>query len=317
MKRFQITRRGALGLLGAAVPFGMPAIVRAQSRTIRLGTGTSESFMAPFFARELGLFTKAGLDVDVQALPVLSTAIPALAGGSLDVTASDPTQIANAVGRGIPFRMFAGGALYDANHPTIVLCIGLNGPMKTAGDLVGQPIGVVSLDGLPTASVKEWIRRQGTDPTGVKFVEMSFATVPAALARGSVAAGVIGEPFLSGAKGQVRWLAQTFTSVGRSFYFNCWFAKNDWLNANPDSARKLAGALYEAGKWANAHHDESIAIVSRISKIDPDKVRGMARALYPGSLEAKLVQPVLDVGLRWGMISQPVQANDLIWHPAT
>ena len=90
--RIQVTRRSALGLLGAAVPFGVPAIVRAQSRTIRLGTGTSESFMAPFFARELGLFTKAGLDVDVQALPVLSTAIPALAGGSLDVTASDPTQ---------------------------------------------------------------------------------------------------------------------------------------------------------------------------------------------------------------------------------
>jgi NitT/TauT family transport system substrate-binding protein len=309
-----LRRSRALALLGSALPFGMPAVVRAQSKTIRLGTGTSESFMAPFFARELGLFTKAGLDVDVQALPVLSTAIPALAGGSLDITASDPTQIANAIGRGIPFRMFAGGALYDANHPTIVLCVGENSTVKTARDLAGQAIGVVSLDGLPTASVKEWLRQQGGDPTSVKFVEMSFATVPAALARGAIAAGVIGEPFLSEAKG-VRRLAQTFTSVGRSFYFNCWFAKKDWLDTNADAVRKLSAALYEAGRWANAHHDESTALVSRISKIEPDKVRGMARALYPLSLEAKLVQPVLDVGNRWGIVAQPVVADNIIWHP--
>lgn len=291
----------------------MPAIVRAQSRTIRLGTGTSESFMAPLFARELGLFARAGLDVDVQVLPVLSTALPAIAGGSLDVTASDPTQIANAVARGLPFRMFAGGALYDANHPTIVLCVAPAGSVKTAHDLAGGAIGVVSLDGLPTASVKEWLRLNGGDPAGVKFVEMSFATVPAALGRGTVAAGVIGEPFLSAARGAVRQLAPTFTAIGRSFYFNCWFAKKDWLDANPDTAHKLTGALYEAGRWANANHEQSVAIVSRISKIDPDRVRGMARALYPLSLEAKLVQPVLDVGFRWGAIAQPAQAADVIW----
>jgi NitT/TauT family transport system substrate-binding protein len=245
---------------------------------------------------------------------VLAMSITKLAGGSLDVTASDPTQVANAISRGIPFRMFAGGALYDANHPTIVLGAGENSGVKTARDLAGQAIGVVSLDGLPTASVKEWLRQQGSDPAGVKFVEMSFATVPAALARGTIAAGVIGEPFLSEATG-VRRLAQTFTAVGRSFYFNCWFAKKDWLDANADTVRKLSAALYDAGRWANAHHDESTALVSRISKIEPDKVRSMARALYPLSLEAKLVQPVLDVGQRWGIVAQPVQADAIIWHP--
>ena len=258
----------------------------------------------------------AGLDVDVQVLPVLSTALPAVAGGSLDITASDPTQIANAVAKGLPFRMFAGGALYDANHPTIVLCVAPNGSVKSARDLNGQSIGVVSLDGLPTVSVKEWLRQNGGDPSGVKFVEMSFATVPAALARGTIAAGVVGEPFLSGAHAEVRHLAETFTAIGRSFYFNCWFAKKDWLDANAGVARKLAGVLYEAGRWANAHHDESVAIVSRISKIEPDKVRGMARALYPLSLEAKLVQPVLDAGVRWGAVAQPVQAPDIMWRPA-
>ena len=313
--RVRVSRLRALTALGAALPFGFPAIVRAQSRTIRLGTGTSESFMAPFFARELGLFAKAGLDVDVLALPVLSTALPAVAGGSLDITASDPVQVANAVARGIPFRLFAGGALYDANHPTIVLCVGDDGAVKTAADLNGKSIGVVSLDGLPTVSVKEWMRQNGGDPASVKFVEMSFATVPAALSRGTIAAGVVGEPFLSQAKG-VRRLAQTFTAIGRSFYFNCWFAKKDWLDANAETAHKLAGALYEAGRWANAHHDESAAIVSRISKIEAERVRQMARSLYPYSLEAKLIEPVLDVGLRWGAIAQKASAADIMWRPA-
>lgn len=314
MDRSRVARRGALAALaGAALPFGMPAFVRAQTRTIRLGTGTSESFLAPFFARELGLFARAGLDVDIQALPVLSTALPALAGGSLDITASDPTQIANAIGRGIPFRIFAGGALYDANHPTIVLCVAPNSAVKSAHDLAGQSIGVVSLDGLPTVSVKEWLHQNGSDPAGVKFVEMSFATVPAALARGTIAAGVIGEPFLSGAGDGVRRLAQTFTAIGRSFYFNCWFAKKDWLDANPDAARKIAGALYDAGRWADAHHDDSAALVSSITKIPPERVRGMARSLFASSLDAKLVQPVLDAGLRWGAVAQPVAAAQIIW----
>ncbi len=38
--RTLVTRRGALAALVTAVPFGMPAIIRTQSRTIRLVQAT-------------------------------------------------------------------------------------------------------------------------------------------------------------------------------------------------------------------------------------------------------------------------------------
>lgn len=38
--RTLVTRRGALAALVSAVPFGMPAIIRTQSRTIRLVQAT-------------------------------------------------------------------------------------------------------------------------------------------------------------------------------------------------------------------------------------------------------------------------------------
>jgi NitT/TauT family transport system substrate-binding protein len=225
---------------------------------------------------------------------------------------SDISQIANAVNRGIPFSFFAGGSVYRSETPATVLCVAKDSPLKNIRELEGKPIGVNGLRTLAEISVRETFRLAGGDPANLVFVEIGPTLAIAALQRGTVAAAVVSEPFLSSAGDAVRVFAKPYDAVAKQFYICSWFAKNDWITQNSDIVRKLTAAIYETADYANSHHDETEPILVKYLKFDPEKVKRLTRATYGLSLDPKLMQPVLDITYKYGVLTQPVKASSLI-----
>jgi ABC-type nitrate/sulfonate/bicarbonate transport system substrate-binding protein len=133
-----------------------------------------------------------------------------------------------------------------------------------------------------------------------------------ALARGAVAAALMGEPFIADNKDTIGKLAVPFDSVARSFYIGCWYAQRDWLAKNADAVRRFTSAIYAAGAWANTHRSASAAIEATYVKLDVERLRAMPRNSFALALDPKLMQPVLDLALRYKMLTAPVAAPDLV-----
>ncbi len=77
--------------------------------------------------------------------------------------------------------------------------------------------------------------------------------------------------------------------------------------------RRLATALYDTARWANGHHDETAPILAKYAKLDLARIRAMNRTRYATSLDPKLMQPVLDIALRYNLLEKPKSpAADLI-----
>ena len=131
--------------------------------------------------------------------------------------------------------------------------------------------------------------------------------------RGTVPAAIVGEPFFTAAGDQIRVLAKTYDTIAKRFYVSAMFAKRDWLDANAAMVRKFVAAVYETAEWVNAHHDESAPLLASFLKIDVDKVKATPRATYATSLDPKLMQPVLDIAVRYGVVEKPVDAATLVW----
>jgi ABC-type nitrate/sulfonate/bicarbonate transport system substrate-binding protein len=107
-------------------------------------------------------------------------------------------------------------------------------------------------------------------------------------------------------------LANSYNTVADRFILNAFYARSDWLTENPDLAHRLAAALYDAARWANTHHTDTLAILVKYGKLDPDKLANVRRATYATSFDAALLRPVLDIGLKYKVIGKALTASEMI-----
>jgi NitT/TauT family transport system substrate-binding protein len=308
------SRARLLAALGAALAAaGVPALVRAQTGIpIRVGTVAADSYAEPYYAADIGAFTKAGLNADTTTFNNGAVLAAACAGGTIDVGCGDIVSITNAVGHGVPFVVIAGGGLSTTTALTTVLCVAKNSPLRSPKELEGAAIGVVSLVSLSSAAVKAWLDENGVDVTKVKIVEIPFPQMGGALERGAIAAALITEPALSAAGPDVRAFAKPYDAVAKQFISGYWFTTRDWLAANPEAAKQFVGAIYETARWANGHQGESLRILVKYTKLDSERARSMNRSIYATSLDPRLMQPVLNVAAKYKAIERPFTAAELI-----
>lgn len=297
---------GALPALAAA-----PALAQAGS-PVRMAGIPAESYCEPYYAADGGFFARAGINADVQTFSTGAAITTAVAGNALDVGIADTIEVGNAINHGIPFAYFCGGMLYVSEAPTSQLCVAANGPIKGPKDLEEQTIAVNGLKSTFEITTREYLRASGVDLATVKFVEIPTQAVVAAVLRGTVAAAMVAEPFISAAGSDLRHLAKPLDWCAKRFYINCWFAKREWLAANDETARKLVGALYATARWANASHAATAAILTQHTKLDLDQIRVMNRAVYATSLEPRLVQPLANLAYRYNLLDRALDAAALI-----
>ena len=301
-------------LSGAAASLSWRSAASAQTvAPIRIGIGLNDSGLGPIYAQELGLLQAAGLAFDIQTFTNNGAITQAIVAGALDAGVVDALQVANAVIHGFPLAAFAGGAVFSKDIRTLVLVTAKASPFQTARDLEGQSIGVSSLNSLSACGTKEWLRVNGADPNKVKLFELGLPEMNAAIARGTVAAALQGEPFVTEAKADQRLLGVPYTAIGPAFYINMYVAPRDWLAKNGALAAKLAGIFYQVARWANTHHAESAAVESRYTKIPLDTVNVMSRNTFATSLDPRLIDPALVVAARYGLTSRLVNSQEIIY----
>ncbi|HXF33443.1 MAG TPA: ABC transporter substrate-binding protein [Candidatus Acidoferrales bacterium] len=306
-----VTRARLLALMGSLPLAARPLLAKAES-PLRMGATASESFVEAYFLLDGGFANRAGLTCEVMPFTNGAQQMQAISGGSLDIGMSDMTQVANAQYRGLPFAFFAGGSVYRTDAPATLLCVAKDSPLRSVKDLEGKTVGLNGLRTLAEISTRETVRLAGGDPSKVSFVEISPSLAVPALLRGTVAAAIVSEPFITLAGTDIRRFAKPYDAVAKSFYINGWFAKQSWLSENAATARKLTQAIYDAARWTNGHHDESAPVLVKYLKLDPEKTKNLTRATFATSLDPKLMQPVLDIAAKYGLLEKPVDAKTLI-----
>ena len=305
-------------LAGTAGALLAPRLARAQTTLlpVKVGIALNDPYLEPYYARDQGFFAAAGIDVTIEPIANGGAIVQAAAANAIDVGVGELTQVVNAIDHGVPFSVFAGGAIHSPAEPTLVLCVAKNATEKTPKDFEGKTIGITTLSSLPAASVMLWLEKGGADLSKVKFFELPLSQLAPALTRGTVTAALVGEPFITDAGDGIRQLAVPFDAVAPTFYIGCWYAKRDWLAKNAVAAKRFADAIYTAGRWANTHRSESAVIEAKYLRLDADKLRAMRRNTFATALDPKLMQPVLDLAVRYKMLAKPVLAGDVITRPA-
>ena len=302
----------------ALVPSTTRAVRSADTplTVVRMATIGQDANAEGFFATELGIFKKYGLDVQITIVRRGGGAAIAgiVAGGAADIGEGDIVSLAAAHEHGVPLVLIFPSALSRASAPTTEIVVANNSPIQSAKDLEGKTVALTSLQGPSRVATDAWIDGNGAALDKVQFVELPPITMGNALTQGTVAAAVISEPTLTASKACCRVLANNFERVGKEWLLTGYYASPDWLAKNPDVAKRFVAAIKETAQWANkpANRPQSGVYLDKYTPFPPELLSKMTRAQYGESLSLGTIQPILDDAYRYHALKTPVAAKDII-----
>lgn len=296
MKRSQF----AFGSAAAAVLLAPCAAVRAQGlRPLTVVTSASDSGGEVYYAKDLGIFEKHGLDVDIISLQNGQAASAAVASGKYAIGQSNIAALAIARQHGVPVILVAPASTYAASAATSALVVSGDSTLRTAQDLVGKTIGAPGVRDIGTISIDTWARSGGVNPAQIRFIELASPALLPALARGVIDAALLVEPFLSNALASgSRVLAYTYSAIASRFLIAGYYTLSDWLKGHQAEAQAFAAAIAETARWANANHSKSAEILAKYTgtPLNPRQTR----TAYADRLDSDLIQPMIDAAIKDG-----------------
>lgn len=317
--RFSSVGRRQVLAAGAAFPLSLLArtpLRAADPTKIRIATAAAETSGAALYAKDEGFFTQAGLDADIQFLRSGAAVVEALVANSADFGSSAVSSIAQARSSGLPVIIVAAGGLMTGKVDGALVTLN-DSPIQKAADLNGKTVAVTGLQSFQQYSTQYWIDKNGGDSRTVKFIEVGFSDINQAVESHRVDAASLFEPLITLAlgTGKFKLLANTATAVAPRWLNTVWFSTDNYVQQNPSTTRAFVSAIRRAAIWANSHHDESNAILVKYLKLDPDLANRMTRDLQGTELTPALLQPSLDVMVRYNALPKTMTVDQLIWKP--
>lgn len=309
MRRAALLALSGAGFAAAALP------ARAQAETVRFGGAGVEESALPWYAQEKGFFKDAGVDVALSTFPNGGSITQGMLGGSIDVGVTNSGSMSSAYVRGLPLYLVACGALYSPSSPIAHLVVNKTLGIHSAKDLSGRTIAVSTLRDMVQATGMQWIDRNGGDSKSVNFVELPTPAQDAAILAKRIDGSIMVEPIYSESKNDVQQMGLTYEAVNdRKPFQTLGIAGNkDWVDRNPALARRLQAALHAAARWANdaRNHPEAVTLLVRWTKIDAAVIADYPRLTFAETNSPTLVQPVIDLMARYGILPRAFPAAEL------
>jgi NitT/TauT family transport system substrate-binding protein len=319
VKRFSAARNAlkavvpaALVVLAAAWPAGRADADQAKY-TLRIGTIPTEIAAAVYYAKDLGYFSRAGIDATISPLSNGAAVSSAVVSGAVDVGFSNPISLELAHDKGLPITVLAGAGMHDEKIPTDgLLSVLATSSIREAKDLNGKTIAVSGLGNITELGLRNWIDTHGGDSRTVHVVELRLPEMPAAVLAHRVDAATMDSAGVSSTKGAVRVLGSTFDSYAPRFVASCWFSSVTWVKQHPDAAKAFVGAIREASAWANTHHHDAMELWAKHSKYTVAQLETATPPLFATTVNPALLQPTIDVAAKYHFIRTAFPAKDLL-----
>lgn len=286
----------------------------AQQTTLRVGYLPITGNLDVVVARERGIFRDEGLNVELTAMAGGAEILPALIGGSLDLGTLNALTHILALDQGFRARAVAGVFAVRRGDPLHAILVRADSQILSARDLEGKTLATNTLNNIDHLMQQVWLRQQGADPRRVSFVEIPFPQMPAALAQSRVDAIGPAEPFVQIAASQgARILAHHYTDVNEVTLLAYYGATDDWLNRNPDLARRFARAVQRADDMLFGNRAEFQAAAVQYLNMDPNLAARVGFGESVRTLDPALVRWWIDTAREYGLISNNLDPADFMY----
>jgi NitT/TauT family transport system substrate-binding protein len=249
----------------------------------------SPANLAPFFAKEMGIFAKHGLDVDLSLIDGGSPSAAALISGQVQFANFGGTETMSGVAAGSDMVAVA---LFVPVTPWQLLA---KTDYKTTADLKGKVVGLASKGGSSEVAADLSLQRLGLDPNKdvTKQAFGSVANLTKAMVGGAAYAGPGHPPdtvllLKSGFKVIVDLAAEKIPATD-----NCTIVRRSYLQSSRATVQAYIDSEIEAIGAAKKDKPGTVKIMGKLLNVDDQEALGQAYDFYVSQIMP--LYPHLDV----------------------
>ena len=270
--------------------------------------------VAPIYlGKAKGFFTKQNIDLTMEQAQGGAAIVPAVVSGQYQFGFSNVVSLLLGASKNVPIKVVANGNNATADPKKDFSGLLVKDPAITRPkDLEGKTVAANTLKNIVATSVNELVRKDGGDPSKVKYVEVAFPDQAAALDAGRVQAIFLVEPFVSSVQSKGWTQLGSFAAVSPNMMIADYFTSAQLLAEKPDLAKRFTAALKESLAYADAHPDEVRQIVTTYTTIKADAAAAMTLPKYNPEIDNASLDLMNSLMVKDGLLTAPVDTSKLI-----
>lgn len=252
------------GLLAAS------AVPSWAETKLAVGTPPIAEVEAAFIAKDEGLFSKNGLNVEFLPTGSNQTLVASLVAGSHQIVSVSPTVLLQAVDSGIDLVIVSNCGV-TAGRTAKNAGLAVRGGIELAKpeDLKGKKIGTPSIGGTLDILFRQWLKQKNVPEKAVTFIEVPIPNTADVLKGGTIDGIIAGEPSLGRAVAQANGkVAFNFMSeLPDNLPYTTFVATREWAAKNPDAIKAFRASMAQAAEFIGGNTDKTREIVSKYTKL--------------------------------------------------
>jgi NitT/TauT family transport system substrate-binding protein len=288
-------------------------------QTVRVAVLPVADVAPIYLGMQKGFFKSEDLTLKPQIMQGGAEVTAAVVSGGIDIGFSSVEPLMIAKSKKLPVKILTQGvqAAPSTKDAWDSLLVAGDGSIKSPKDLEGKTIGVNALKNMNELCVRAVLSQKGVDLSKVKFTEVPFPEMAAALKGGRVDAISAVEPFVSAARADgAKDLLSYFAGLQTKMTIATYFSSDKFLSSNDATVQRFARAMNRSLQYAQSHPDEVRRIVPTYTKIPATVAQKMKLPYWSTDLNRPSIALTAQQAQKFGAIKSQPDLGELIWSGA-
>jgi NitT/TauT family transport system substrate-binding protein len=294
---------------------GSASTEAAKPATLNVGVIPIADVAPLYLGIKKGFFKEQNLTVNPKLAEGGAAITPAVLSGDFQIGFSNNISLLIAASKGLPVQVISQGVLggKDKSEAWADLLVSKNGPVKTAKDLEGKTIAVNTLKNICEVTIKASLEKDGVDVSTLKFIEVPFPDMNAALDAKRVDGACVVEPFVSqGKAGKSKGVDPFYVNTAPDLSVATYFTSKQYAAQNKDVVDRFRTAINKSLDYAQSHPDETRAVLTEYTPIPKEAAQAIKLPVWRSQLDTSTIQLLSQLSKKYGLIEKEPDLNALI-----
>ncbi len=291
-----------------------------EPATLKVGVIPIADVAPLYVGIDKGFFKDAKLTIKPQLAEGGAAITPAVISGDNQIGFSNNTSLLIAASKKLPIQIIAQGVLAgkDESEAWADLMVPKGSAIKSAKDLEGKNIAVNTLENVCELTIKASLEKEGVDVSTLKFSEIPFPDMNAALETKRVDAACEVEPFVSQAKAAGSYGVDPFyVNTAPDLSVATYFTSNQYAQQNPEVLERFAEAMNKSLDYTQENPDAARKVLSEYTEIPPEAIAKIRLPKWSSKLDRDSLEMQAELAEKYGLVESKPDVDELVKEPGS
>jgi NitT/TauT family transport system substrate-binding protein len=283
--------------------------------TLRVGVIPIADVAPLYLGMKQGFFEERQLTIEPQLAEGGAAITPAVISGDFQIGFSNTVSLLIAASRDLPVQIISQGVLggKTEDEAWADLLVPKDGPIQQPQDLEGKTIAVNTLNNICEVTIKASLSDMGVDVDTLKFTEVPFPDMNAALDAGRVDGACVVEPFVTqGTTGNARGIDPFYVNTAPDLTVATYFTSTQYAEENADVVDRFVEAMNESLEYAQANPDEVREVLGEYTEIPPEVAAEIQLPQWRADITVPTIERLSELSLEYGLLEEQPNVDELI-----